>query len=357
MVETIREFGREQLAATGELEALARRHAEHYLALAVAAEPHLTGPGQAEWLDRCDQEHANLRAALRWAIAAGETDRAQEAAGAIWRFWQQRGHLTEGRRWLEEVLAMPSGQGRTPARAKALTGAGGIAWWQEDIAAAGGFYPGGPGHRAGAGRPRPHRRGALQPGVRGGRRRRLRRRHRAVRGEPGAGAAGGGRAGGGPCRMDGRDPRHGRGPLGSLARRCRAGRGHLAADRGPPPAGRRPGLAGRRLRPPWPPGRRPLRHRRGPGLVPRGGQPHGHRLGHPRPGLPGQVGGPPPGRRPAGRSRRVPPRAGRRPAALDFLAGFLGDPEAEARARLPADAAQQAWEEGRRLGVEEALEG
>jgi tetratricopeptide (TPR) repeat protein len=60
--------------------------------------------------------------------------------GALWRFWQQRGHLTEGRRWLDEVLALPSGKGRTSARAKALTGAGGIAWWQEDIAAARGFY-------------------------------------------------------------------------------------------------------------------------------------------------------------------------------------------------------------------------
>ena len=77
--------------------------------------------------------------ALRWAIEAGLVHRAQEAAGALW-LWQQRGHLAEGRRWLEEVLAMPSGQGPTPARAKALTGAGGIAWWQEDMAAAQVFY-------------------------------------------------------------------------------------------------------------------------------------------------------------------------------------------------------------------------
>jgi predicted ATPase len=140
MLETIREFGREQLEGAGELEPVARRHAGYFLALAVAAEPHLVGAAQGEWLDRCDQEHANLHAALRWAVEAGEADRAQAAAGAIWRFWQQRGHLTEGRRWLEELLALPSGQGPTPARAKALAGAGGIAWWQEDIAAARGFY-------------------------------------------------------------------------------------------------------------------------------------------------------------------------------------------------------------------------
>jgi predicted ATPase len=140
MLETIREFGLERLAAGGDLELVRGRHARHFLDLAEEAEPHLTADDQGEWLDRCDAEHANIRAALRWAIDAGEADRTQRAAGALWRFWQQRGHLTEGRRWLEEVLAMPSGQGRTPARAKALAGAGGIAWWQEDIAAARAWY-------------------------------------------------------------------------------------------------------------------------------------------------------------------------------------------------------------------------
>jgi predicted ATPase/class 3 adenylate cyclase len=140
MLETIREFARERLAAAGDLEPVRRRHAEHFLDLAVAAEPHLTGPDQAHWLDRCDQERANLRLALGWAAEAGQAGRAQEAAGALWRFWQQRGHLAEGRLRLEELLALPSGQEPTPARAKALAGAGGIAWWQEDIAAARRFY-------------------------------------------------------------------------------------------------------------------------------------------------------------------------------------------------------------------------
>jgi predicted ATPase/class 3 adenylate cyclase len=116
MLETIREFGLERLAEDGDLEQVRRRHAEHFLGLAVAAEPHLTGADQGEWLDRCDLEQANLRAALQWAADAGQTARAQEAAGALWRFWQQRGHLTEGRRRLEELLALPSGREPTPAR-------------------------------------------------------------------------------------------------------------------------------------------------------------------------------------------------------------------------------------------------
>jgi predicted ATPase/class 3 adenylate cyclase len=132
MLETIREFAVERLDDSGEAANLRRRHAEHFLDMAVAAEPHLTGADQGRWLDRCELEHANIRAALRWAIDAGEAERAQEAAGALWRFWQQRGHLDEGRRWFEEVLAMPSGDGPTAARAKALTGAGGVAWWQMD---------------------------------------------------------------------------------------------------------------------------------------------------------------------------------------------------------------------------------
>jgi tetratricopeptide (TPR) repeat protein len=139
MLETIREFAAEQLAAGDELELLAERHARHFLAMAMAVEPHLTGEDQGAWLDRCDAEHANFRAALRWAVGAGQAGPAQAAAGALWGFWQQRGHLAEGRRWLEEVLAMPSGQAPTAARAKALTGAGGIAWWIDQRAARG-FY-------------------------------------------------------------------------------------------------------------------------------------------------------------------------------------------------------------------------
>ena len=131
MLETIREFAQERLEASGDLEPVRRRHAQHFLRLAGEAEPHLTGADQGEWLDRCDTEHANIRAALRWAIDRGDAGPAQAAAGALWRFWQQRGHLAEGRRWLQEVLAMPSGQGRTAARAKALAGAGGMAWWSD----------------------------------------------------------------------------------------------------------------------------------------------------------------------------------------------------------------------------------
>jgi tetratricopeptide (TPR) repeat protein len=140
MLETIREFALEQLDEEGDAGATARRHAEHFLALTVRAEPHLTADDQREWLDRCEVESPNIRAALRWTIDADWTGPAQESAGAMWRFWQQRGHIAEGHAWFEEVLAMPTGRGPTRDRAKALLGAGGIAWWQGDREASRRFY-------------------------------------------------------------------------------------------------------------------------------------------------------------------------------------------------------------------------
>jgi tetratricopeptide (TPR) repeat protein len=140
MLETIREFALEQLRDEPDAEAILERHALHYLDFAGEAEPHLTAEDQGEWLDRCDAEQANLRAALRWAIDHDRADRAQAAAGALWRFWQQRGHLSEGRRWFDEVLSMPSGQEPTVERSAALIGCGGIAWWRQDRDTAGTCY-------------------------------------------------------------------------------------------------------------------------------------------------------------------------------------------------------------------------
>jgi predicted ATPase/class 3 adenylate cyclase len=140
LLETIREFGQHRLEETGELEAVRQRHGEHFLSRAIESEAHLTGAEQSKWLDYWDSEHDNLRAALQWAVDTTRFELAQQAAGALWRFWQQRGHLSEGRRWIDKVLAEPGAVHRTAARAKALTGGGGIAWWQIDHAAAGRYY-------------------------------------------------------------------------------------------------------------------------------------------------------------------------------------------------------------------------
>jgi predicted ATPase/class 3 adenylate cyclase len=140
MLETIHEFAAERLADSGEENEVRRRHAEHVRDLAEEAELHLMGEGQARWLDRLEREHDNVRAALDWAEDSGEAETAMRTAGAIWRFWQQRGHLAEGRGRLERILALPRAQVRGIARARALGALGGVAYWQNDYEVIGPAY-------------------------------------------------------------------------------------------------------------------------------------------------------------------------------------------------------------------------
>ncbi len=135
MLETLREYARERLVAHGELEATERAHAAYYLALAERAEPELTGPGQAVWLARLEREHDNLRAALRWSREGGEVEVGLRLAGALWRFWYTRGHISEGRRWLEPLLD-DRREAVSTVRARALNGAGNLAWVHGDYARA-----------------------------------------------------------------------------------------------------------------------------------------------------------------------------------------------------------------------------
>ena len=131
MLETIREFAAERLAASGEAEGLRRRHAKRYLALAEEAWPHLLGsPG--EWLDRLEREHDNFRAALGGLQASGQTQLALGLAGALSRFWYLRGHLVEGGRVLDRLLR--ADERPTAARGRALNGAAVMAANSEDLA-------------------------------------------------------------------------------------------------------------------------------------------------------------------------------------------------------------------------------
>jgi predicted ATPase len=105
MLETIREYGLEQLEAHDEAEEARRDHAAHYLALAEEAQPEMQGPEQATWIGRLEREHDNLLAALRWTQARGQAETALRLAAALGRFWLMRGYLTEGRAWLDGALA------------------------------------------------------------------------------------------------------------------------------------------------------------------------------------------------------------------------------------------------------------
>lgn len=139
LLETLREYALEQLEICGEMEALRRRHALTYLRLAEEAGPFLKGPHQDTWLARLSREHDNLRAALRWAEERGELEIGLRLAAALWWFWQVRGELTEGRGWLERLVARDAQAGflaPAPARAAALEGAGNLASRQSDYARA-----------------------------------------------------------------------------------------------------------------------------------------------------------------------------------------------------------------------------
>ena len=106
MLETVHEFAREKLGQSAEAEEIKRVHAEYFLTLAEEAYPELRGPDQLEWLERLEAEHDNMRAALSWALERKEVEVALRLGGALWWFWWMRGHNSEGRRWLEEALAM-----------------------------------------------------------------------------------------------------------------------------------------------------------------------------------------------------------------------------------------------------------
>lgn len=156
LLETIREYAAERLAGTGEGEALRRRHAAYYLALAERAAARLTGAEQEMWLAVLEREHDNIRGVLQWArrddegvgFAAERRDVGLRLAGALWPFWNVRGYLTEGRGWLDGLLAdvdaaAAAGRGAPLSpiiRARALNAAGILADRQGDYARATACY-------------------------------------------------------------------------------------------------------------------------------------------------------------------------------------------------------------------------
>ena len=106
MLETLREFAAERLDEAGEADDVRDRHAGWCRELVEGCEPDFTGPGQAAALDMVAIEHDNIRAALDHFLEAQPRGRASPG-GRLWRFWQMRGHLVEGSRWLTRALEWP----------------------------------------------------------------------------------------------------------------------------------------------------------------------------------------------------------------------------------------------------------
>src|SRR6266487_3507763 len=120
MLQVLREFGLECLASAGELDTTHAAHALYYLRRAEEAEPHLRGSESGRWFAQLEQEHENQRAALSWLLErsgmrAGEeegtvwAELALRLCGALYWFWNIRGHYREGRGFLERALAVREG--------------------------------------------------------------------------------------------------------------------------------------------------------------------------------------------------------------------------------------------------------
>jgi predicted ATPase len=135
MLETVREYALERLAAIGEAEALRQQHAAYYLALAEAAERELVGRDQLRWVACLDAEQDNLRAALEWSVQ-NDIVAGLRLASALRRYWEGHSPLQEGIGWLEQLLRHPRAAVHTATRAKALNALSWLNTWQNEYASA-----------------------------------------------------------------------------------------------------------------------------------------------------------------------------------------------------------------------------
>jgi predicted ATPase/DNA-binding CsgD family transcriptional regulator len=133
MLETLREYGLEALATSGELESARLSHAQYYLALVERAGERLFGEERQQWLDQLVSEYDNVRAVLGWSSEPGAGGQRRDIAwrmlGALQWFWVSYGYVREGQRAVERILVQSEGI-TASVRAKALNGAGWVALWQ-----------------------------------------------------------------------------------------------------------------------------------------------------------------------------------------------------------------------------------
>lgn len=113
MLETIRQYAREKLTKSGEASVVQKRYVDFFMKLAEEAEPKLKGADQAAWLQRLEREHDNLRAVLQWPTEGGALEVGLRIASALRQLWNIHGYLSEGRGWLERLLAVAESNSRS----------------------------------------------------------------------------------------------------------------------------------------------------------------------------------------------------------------------------------------------------
>ncbi len=144
MLETIREYARENLRMANELEPLRAKHYRSCTAFAERADAALWNDDEKKWMQVFEVEHNNLRAALEWSIerATPETKlgATMRLAGALAHFWNSGGYIVEGEQWLHRALNLDERARNSAHCARALTGAGSMAWRRGDFEGAIGFH-------------------------------------------------------------------------------------------------------------------------------------------------------------------------------------------------------------------------
>jgi len=136
MLETIREYGLAKLAASGQEPLTRRAHAAYCLVLAEEGAAEEPGANAHTWLDRFEIEHDNFRAALEWLTETGDAEWGLRLGGALFRFWEMREYLAEGRDRLLKLLKLKASAPATKPRMRALLAAAVLAGEQGDYAAA-----------------------------------------------------------------------------------------------------------------------------------------------------------------------------------------------------------------------------
>jgi predicted ATPase len=132
LLDTVREYGLERLAASGEEAAIKRAHAAYCLVLAEECAAQAADPARTEWISLLEVEHNNCRAALDWLTRSGNAEWGLRLGAALFQFWETREHLTEGRDRLEKLLKLEGAAARSNSRVRVLFAAGVLATAQSD---------------------------------------------------------------------------------------------------------------------------------------------------------------------------------------------------------------------------------
>src|SRR6202166_2811769 len=136
LLDTVREYGLERVAASGEESAIKRAHAAYCLVLAEECAAQAADPARADWVSLLEVEHNNCRAALDWLTRTGNAEGGLRLGAALFQFWETREYLSEGRDRLEKLLKLPGAAAASSSRARVLFAAGVLASEQRDHPAA-----------------------------------------------------------------------------------------------------------------------------------------------------------------------------------------------------------------------------